>query len=203
MLTIATFMGTRVYDTGRAVALGAVSRKAHGAAGSFDIPLPLTGTPGVECRAGGATNDYTIVVTFAGSISVTGNPQAQVTAGSATIGTGGASNGGAVDVNGSTVTIPLTNVANEQTINVRLNGLPQGATTNGNMTIPLGILIGDTTANSVVNTSDVADTKSQAGQPVTTSNFRNDVNANGSINASDISLVKSHSSTALGRQSTD
>ena len=27
-----------------------VSRKTHGAAGNFDINLPLTGTPGVECR---------------------------------------------------------------------------------------------------------------------------------------------------------
>ena len=196
-------MGTRVYDTGRAVALGAVSRKSHGAAGSFDIPLPLTGTAGIECRAGGATNDYTIVVTFAGNISVTGSPQAQVTAGSASIGSGGVSNGGAATVSGSTVTIPLTNVANAQTINVRLNGLPVGATSTGSMTIPMNILTGDTTANLVVNASDVTDTKLQAGQPVTTSNFREDVTANGFINASDISLVKSQSGTALGRQSTD
>src|SRR5205807_4041157 len=36
----------------------AVSRKVHGAAGTFDVPLPLTGNVGVECRSGGATNDY-------------------------------------------------------------------------------------------------------------------------------------------------
>jgi YVTN family beta-propeller protein len=195
-----SFSGTRVFDTGRAIALSAVSRKNHGAAGTFDIPLPLTGTTGVECRlGGGTTNDYTIVVTFAGNISVTGNPQAQVTAGSATIGSGGASNGGAVSVDGSIVTIPLTNVTNEQTIIVRLNGLPVGATSTGAMTIPIGILIGDTTGNFAVNGSDVACTKSQVGQAITASNFRNDLTANGVINASDISLVKSHSSTALRR----
>src|SRR5438132_12331468 len=34
----------------------AVSRKTHGAAGTFDINMPLTGTSGVECRTGGATH---------------------------------------------------------------------------------------------------------------------------------------------------
>src|SRR5207244_3562267 len=56
-----------------------VSRKAHGGAGTFDVDLPLTGTPGVECRSGGATNDFTMVVTFVGNVTVTGSPQAQVT----------------------------------------------------------------------------------------------------------------------------
>src|SRR4051812_1720826 len=43
----------------------AVSRKTHGAAGAFDVPLPLTGPAGVECRAGGgAGGDHMIVVTF-------------------------------------------------------------------------------------------------------------------------------------------
>ncbi len=64
-------------------------------------PSPL-GTPrGIECRAGGATNDYTMVVTFPGNVTVNGNPQAQVTLGTATIGSGGVSNGGMVTVSGN------------------------------------------------------------------------------------------------------
>ena len=39
--------------------VSAASRKTHGAAGTFDVPLPLTGNVGVECRSGGATNGYT------------------------------------------------------------------------------------------------------------------------------------------------
>ncbi len=46
-----------------AIALqSAVSRKMHGAAGTFDIALPLTGPAGIEPRSGGATSDHQIVV---------------------------------------------------------------------------------------------------------------------------------------------
>src|SRR6188768_486170 len=73
---------------GNPTATGAASRKNHGASGNFDIPLPLTGNAGIESRSGGATGDYTIVVTFLGNVSVTGTPQAAVTSGSGTIGSG-------------------------------------------------------------------------------------------------------------------
>src|SRR5439155_11916066 len=32
--------------------ISAVSRKTHGSAGPFNVNLPLTGAPGIECRAG-------------------------------------------------------------------------------------------------------------------------------------------------------
>jgi hypothetical protein len=48
-----------------------------------------------------------------------------------------------------------------------------------------------------VNSSDIAQTQSQSGQAVTSSNFREDVNANGLINSSDIALVQSKSGTGL------
>ena len=52
--------------------LGAVSRKTHGAIGTFDVNLPLTGPPGIECRSGGVGGNYQVVVTFATPISVGG-----------------------------------------------------------------------------------------------------------------------------------
>ena len=61
----------------------------------------------------------------------------------------------------------------------------------------MGVLIGDTTANGAVNSSDIAQTQSQSGQAVTSSNFREDVTANGAINSSDIALVQSKSGTGL------
>ncbi|HXA09773.1 MAG TPA: dockerin type I domain-containing protein, partial [Chthoniobacterales bacterium] len=60
-----------------------------------------------------------------------------------------------------------------------------------------GLLIGDTTGDGTVNAGDIGQTKSQSGQPVTASNFREDVTVDGSINAGDIGLVKSKSGTGL------
>lgn len=172
-----------------------VSRKTHGGAGNRDIALPLTGTPGVECRSGGTTNDYMLVATWGNSINVTGNPQAQVTLGSGTIGTGGVSNGGMVTVSGNSVTVPLTNVANAQTINVTLFGVMNGPGSS-NVVIPMSRLLGDTGGNGSVTSADVSQTKLQVGQPVGT-NFRTDVLANGVINATDVSAVKLQTGTGL------
>ena len=173
------------------VAQSAVSRKVHGAAGAFDVDLGVSGPPGIECRSGGPTNDYTMVVTFSANVTVNGSPQAQVISGTGTVGSGGVSNGGMVTVSGNTVTIPLTNVANAQTITVRLNSV-NGST---NVDIAMSVLVGDVNGNAAVNASDVSQTKAQIGQAVTGSNFRTDVNANGTINATDASLVKANVGT--------
>ena len=170
-----------------------VSRKEHGSAGTFDINLPLTGNAGIECRSGGATNDHQMVLTFPDAVTVNGSPQAQVTLGTGTIGSGGVPNGGMVNINGNTVTIPLTNISNVQTINVALFGVNG----NGNIVIPMGVLIGDVNSNRVVNAADVAQTKSRLGQPVDQTNFHSDVNANGSINAGDVAIVKMNLGTGL------
>src|SRR5204862_4480576 len=113
-------------------------RKSHGVAGDFDLNLPLSGTPAIECRNGGATNDYTIVLTFTANVTVNGNPQAAVTSGIGTVGSGGVGNGGRAIVSGNLVTILLTNVGNAQTIQVTLYGL-YGST---NLVIPMSILVG-------------------------------------------------------------
>ncbi len=177
--------------------LSAVSRKTHGAAGDFDIDLPLTGTPGIEDRTGGATNDYTMVATFSGNVSVTGSPQAEVISGTGCVGIGGACSGN-VTVSGNIVTVPLTNIANAQTINVRINGVNSAADRPAtDVSIPMNILIGDTNDNGSVNSSDVAQTKSRVGHLLDETNFRSDVNANGAINSTDVSIIKSHLGTGL------
>jgi YVTN family beta-propeller protein len=193
------FTGTRVFDTGRVVPSSVASRRLHGAAGEFDIPLPVSGASGSEPRSGGATGDYTLVVTFFGEVAVNGTPQAHIASGTGTVGTGGTSNGGAVSVSGNTVTIPLTNVGNAQRLDVQLNGVAVGGTTR-TATIALPVLVGDTTGDRSVNASDVSQTKSQSGAAVTAENFRIDVVANGTINASDIGLVKSRSGTMIFTQ---
>ena len=165
--------------------LSAVSRKVHGAAGAFDINLPLTGTPGVECRSGGPSGGYQVVVAFA-------NPVTFTTA-SVTSGTGAVSSS---SVSGNQITVNLTGIANAQRIALTLSGVNDGRNT-GSVTIPMAILGGDTTGNGLVNSSDVSQTQSQSGQGVTSTNFREDVTGNGVINSSDVSFVQSQSGTAL------
>jgi len=165
--------------------VSAASRKTHGAAGTFDVPLPLTGNVGVECRSDGATNDYQMIVNFANSVTV---ESAAVTSGTGSV--------SSFTVSGSQVTVNLTGVTNVQRITVTLFNVNDG-THMGNVPVSMGVLVGDVNGNAVVNASDVSLTKSQVGQAVSGSNFREDVNANGLINSGDVALVKSKVGTAL------
>jgi uncharacterized delta-60 repeat protein len=163
----------------------AFSRKTHGAAGTFDVPLPLTGNVGVECRSGGATNDYQMIFNFANSVTV---GSASVTSGSGSV--------SSFSVNGSQVTVNLTGVTNAQRITVTLFNVNDG-THMGNVPVSMGVLVGDVNGNGAVNATDVALTKSQVGMAVSSGNFREDVNANGTISSTDVAIVKSDVGTSL------
>jgi len=171
------------------ILVGAVSRKTHGTAGTFDVDL-MPPNSGIECRSGGTNGDYQVVVTFAVPITAVTSAAAVPAAG------GTASVVGTPIVNNNLVTINLTNVSNAQRFNINLLGVNDGTTTR-DISVPMALLIGDTTANGAVNSSDIAQTQSQSGQPVTASNFREDVTDNGQINSSDIATVQSKSGTGL------
>jgi len=164
----------------------AASRKTHGSAGAFDINLPLTGAPGVECRDGGG--NHTLVFSF----------NNQVVSGSVSITSGTGNISGPPSFADNKMTVNLTGVTDVQTLGLTLRnvtdnlsrGLPE-------TTVSVNMLIGDTTGNNVVNASDIAQTKAQSGQAATSTNFREDVTVNGVINGSDIALVKSRSGAAI------
>jgi hypothetical protein len=165
------------------MAQSAFSRKTHGAAGTFDIPLPLTGNVGVECRTGPT---YQMFVDFPGSVTV---QSASVTSGTGSV--------SSFSGNGTTqITVNLTGVTDEQRITVTLHNVNNGNGT-GDVPISMGVLIGDTNANGTVSAGDVAQTKSQVGMAVSSSNFREDVNANGTISSTDVAIVKSDVGHAL------
>jgi PKD repeat protein len=173
-----------------------VSRMTHGLAGMFDLNLPLTGARGVECRSGGANGNYTIVFTFANNL--TSVDSATVTTGAGTVSSTTRGPNAALNLNANQFEVNLTGVTNAQYIAVSLVNAKDSTGAIGNVIGPqMGVLIGDTTANGSVNSSDVSQTQSQSGQPVTSSNFREDVTVNGSINSSDVSLVQSKSGTGL------
>ena len=155
----------------------AVSRKTHGTAGTFDISLPLNGTPGIESRSGGAKGNYQLVATFPSTVTAS-NPR--VPAGVTVT---------YFSANGPQVVADLEGVANGQRVDLVFSASVSGAPAS-DVSIPMLVLVGDTTGNGAVNASDVSQTRSQAGQILTTANFRSDVNANGTINASDAAMVK-------------
>jgi hypothetical protein len=161
-----------------ATLLSVVSRKTHGTAGTFEISLPLTGFSGIECRTGGANGDHDVVFKFSAPVAFT-----------ATATCGG--NPATVTTSGSEATVHCTGVSNAQTIPIALN------TNAGNFLVQMGVLLGDTSANRAVNSSDISQTKAQSGTVANSGNFRTDVTVNGLINSSDISTVKSKSGTAL------
>ncbi len=176
-------------DIAAPVPTAVLSRKVHGAAGTFDIPLPLAGIAGIECRTGGVSQ---IVMSFAQPVTFTG---ATVSGGTGTVSsTSGSGTNSAV--------INLTGVTDAQVLTVTLNGASAGGPT-AEIPVTIRVLLGDTTENAIVNASDVSQAKSFSGAITTPGNFRSDVTANGVINSSDIGAIKSQSGSALSRTAHD
>ncbi len=169
--------------------VGAVSRKDQGGT-TFDINLPLAGSPGVECRSGGATGDYQLIFSFA-------NPIMSVANAGVTSGTGSVS-GRMIDTDPHNYVVNVTGVSNAQVITVSLTNVTDAAGNSSNsVPVSMGVLVGDTSENGSVNSSDVSQTKENADQAVDASNFRTDINASGNITNADVELVKSMSGTSL------
>ena len=167
--------------------VSASSRKTHGTAGAFDVPLPLvplSGAIGTEPRMGPVAGEHTVVVTFTNPVTVSGT--------SVTTGTGTATS----TVAGNVVTVNLTGANNLQRLGITLSGVSDG-TNLGSIQIPIGLVLGDTNANGSVSNADVSQTKQQAGNTAGSTNFRTDVNASGSISSGDVGLVKSNSGAGL------
>ena len=166
----------------------AVSRKTHGSVGDFDLNLPLTGGPGVECRGGGSGGTQTLLFTFTNN----------VIRGTASV-TGGI---GAVSGNptfaGNVMSINLTGVTDAQRMTVTLSGVADAYSQALTVTpININVLAGDTTGDGTVNSSDIAETKRQVGSALSDANFRQDVTTDGSITSSDIANIKSQSGKGI------
>jgi hypothetical protein len=169
--------------------LSVVSRMLHRNAGTFDIDL--TNGTGIECRSSATNGNYTLIFTFV-------NPLTSLSGASVTSGIGSVSSSNIDGSDAHNCVVNLTGVADAQVLTVSLSNVTDSA---GNFSSAvsgsMGVLIGDTNGDGFVNSADISQTKSQSGQMVTSSNFREDVNTDGFINSGDISLVKSKSGTAL------
>jgi hypothetical protein len=170
--------------TGVPMLTSAASRLTHGPVGPLDLPMALDGS-GVEPRNG--NGNYTIVLHF----------DQPIQSGTAAV-SHGTGSPGTVTFNGNDMIVNLSGVTNEQVLTLTASNVMSA--TGGllsSVSLNIGFLIGDTTANRQVNSSDVAHTQAQSGQAVTATNAGDDVTISGEINSSDVSAVQAKSGTGL------
>jgi uncharacterized protein (DUF1800 family) len=163
-----------------------VSRMNHGGT-PYDIPLPQVSPGGIECRsvAGGTT----IVVTF----------DQPVDSGSAAV-TGGTASLGALTFNGATMSIPLSGVANVQTVTLALSDVANSGNPGGGGfagSVFFRVCSGDVNGSGAVTVGDINLVKYKTG-PVTLATFRYDVNRDNSVGAADLTVVKTLVNTSVG-----
>jgi hypothetical protein len=167
----------------------AVSRKAHGSAGTFDVDL-TTGN-GIECRSGGTTGDYTVVFQFA-------NTLASVDGASVISGTGSVVSGNIDSSDARNYIVNLTGVTNAQYITVSLVNVNDAiGRFSSSVSALMGVLIGDVNASHRVDAADVSSVRQQTLQSISGSNFRADINASGRIDAADVSIARQQTLTSL------
>jgi hypothetical protein len=167
------------------VQLSAVSRKMHGAAGTFDLPLSAVATnPTTEPRTGPA---QIIVFTFDKPIN---SATATVTEGTALAGPPAFS--------GNTVIVGLTGVNNQQYVTLALTAVAgTDGSTGGTGSVRVGFLAGDVNQNRVVTLADLGLVNAQLAQSVTASNYLKDVNASGTLTLSDKGITNANLTKAL------
>jgi hypothetical protein len=78
--------------------------------------------------------------------------------------------------------IPLTSVANEQIVTIRVSNVNGSS---GSDDVDFGFLIADANASRTVDRPDLIAVRSQRGQPVTAANFRDDITRDGVIGRPD------------------
>ncbi len=164
----------------------AVSRKVHGSAGTFDLPLSLADihNPTTEPRQGPA---QTIVFTFDKEIS---GATATVTEGTATAGT--------PTFSGNSVFVALTGVVDRQYVTVTLSAVTStDGGSGGGGVARVGFLRGDVSQNRVVSLADLAQVNAKLAQAVTAANYLKDVNASGTLSLADLAITNANLTRAL------
>ena len=155
--------------------LSAASRLSHAGAGTFDIPMPLTGVSGVEDRSFGI---YTAVFTFDGAVT---SGEVVVLSGTATVGT--------ISFSGNSMTAHLTGVTSAEVVTLRVQNINGDGQLHGD--VPFGFLTADVNANRIVDRPDQQQVQTDRNQPVTASNFRDDINLSGIVDRPDLQSVQS------------
>ncbi len=156
--------------------LSAASRLTHGTAGTFDVPMPLTGTSGVEDRS---SITYNAVFTFDAPVT---SGQVLVVSGTATVGT--------ISFSGNSMTAQLTGVTSAEVVTLRAQNINGDGLQHGD--VAFGFLTGDVDASRKVDKADPTQIQGQLNQRVTSANFRDDLNVDGRIKNNDVQIAKTN-----------
>ena len=173
---------------------GVKSRKMHGTAGTFDLPIDTAQAFGasvtVEPRIIG--NGHTIVFQFDGTVTATGTASSMDAFGP--VGSVSAAITGAANTPpNNEVSVMLTGVPDNKRVTISL------AQVNGVLDVAasMGFLVGDVNNTRSVNSIDISNVKARSGRSAASTLFPFDLNASGTINSSDISAVKARSGLTL------
>jgi hypothetical protein len=190
------FVNAQAATTGVVPTPGVASRKVHGSAGTFDLPLPFNGNAGIECRAPGSNGSYELVFAFDRPVANAGSVAIQGTATVAPA-SGGQSNP-SISGNPNQIVVDLQGVANQQHLIVTLSNVKDAS---GNVLNPvtarMDVLIGDANQDRVVDGNDVASVQAKTRQAVNSTNFILDLDTTGVIDGNDVSLAQSHNRQSL------
>ena len=166
-----------------------VSLKTHGTT-SRGVPLPLVGPPGIECRVGTPSGkDFHVRVTFAVPVTVSG----------VTVSSSDNLATATESVSGKVVNVQLHKVSNAQTIAITLLNVTEVSDTThtGDVSVPMGILLGDVNSSGRVDSGDVSIVRQDNLKAVNSGNFRADVDHSGRIDSGDVTIVRKQNLTAL------
>jgi hypothetical protein len=97
---------------------------------------------------------------------------------------------GAVTFNGNSMTAQLTGVTSAEIVTLHTQNINGDGQSHGD--VPFGFLAGDADASRLVSKPDQTLVKGQLNQPVTGSNFREDLNADGRIKNADLNVIKAN-----------
>ena len=155
--------------------LSVASVKSHNGT-AYPLPLPLTGSEGIECRVTGGTLE--LVFTFTQPV-ISGS--ASVTAGSASVGD--------VSFSGETMTVELDDVTDMQNLTVVVSGI-NGTTASDSVTF--GVLLGDVNGDGIVSVLDYTTIRNDFNDTSGSSTFnpRADLNEDGVVSVLDYIQVR-------------
>ncbi len=180
-----------VYDnTGAAIVvapagpilLGVFSRKVHGLAGTFDLPLTTTTPPAIDLNpVTEPRQGPTYVLAFKYDRPIA---SASLTPIEGTF-------GGASGITpGNEVVWTITGVPDQQYLAFTMGSVVAGDGSIGaNISVRVGMLAGDVNQNRVVSLADVGQVNGQLAQAVTGSNYLKDINASGTLTLTDKAIT--------------